>query len=161
MLARLAGVSAPTVSRVLNGLAGVALSTRQRVEEVIRQHGYRRPEGSERLAVLELVFHALDSPWALEIIQGVEQVARDNALAVVLTEMEGRLTPGKAWTEQVLTRRPTGVIAVFSELTCSSSRSWRPGPSRWWCWTRPVSRCTRPRRWARPTGTAAWPPPAT
>ena len=31
--------------------------------------------------------------------------------------MEGRLTPGKAWTEQVLARRPTGVIAVFSELT--------------------------------------------
>jgi DNA-binding LacI/PurR family transcriptional regulator len=116
-LARLAGVSAPTVSRVLNGHAGVALSTRQRVEEIIRQHGYRRPEGSDRLAVLELVFHALDSPWALEIIQGVEQVARDNELAVVLTEMEGRLTPGKAWTEQVLARRPTGVIAVFSELT--------------------------------------------
>jgi DNA-binding LacI/PurR family transcriptional regulator len=116
-LARLAGVSAPTVSRVLNGHAGVALSTRQRVEEVIRQHGYRRPEGSERLAVLELVFHALDSPWALEIIRGVEQVARASSLAVVLTEMEGRLTPGKAWTEQVLTRRPTGVIAVFSELT--------------------------------------------
>jgi LacI family transcriptional regulator, xylobiose transport system transcriptional regulator len=116
-LARLAGVSAPTVSRVLNGQAGVALSTRQRVEEIIRQHGYRRPEGSGRLAVLELVFHALDSPWALEIIQGVEQVARRSELAVVLTEMEGRLTPGKAWTEQVLARRPTGVIAVFSELT--------------------------------------------
>lgn len=116
-LAHLAGVSAPTVSRVLNGQAGVALSTRQRVEEVIRQHGYRRRETNGRLAVLELVFHALDSPWALEIIQGVEQVARAKGLAVVLTEMEGRLTPGKAWTEQVVARRPTGVIAVFSELT--------------------------------------------
>lgn len=116
-LASLAGVSAPTVSRVLNGQAGVALSTRQRVEEIIRQHGYRRREGSERLAVLELVFHALDSPWALEIIRGVEQAARSNELAVVLTEMEGRLTPGKAWTEQVVARHPTGVIAVFSELT--------------------------------------------
>ncbi len=116
-LARLAGVSAPTVSRVLNGQAGVALSTRQRVEEVIRAHGYRRREGGSRLAVLELVFHALDSPWALEIIQGVEQVARANDLAVVLTEMEGQFTPGKAWTERVMARRPTGVIAVFSELT--------------------------------------------
>lgn len=116
-IARLAGVSAPTVSRVINGQSGVALDTRQRVEEIIREHGYRRPEPTEPAAILELVFHALESLWALEIIRGVEQVARDNQLAVVLTEMQGRLTPGQAWTEQVLTRRPTGVIAVFSELT--------------------------------------------
>jgi DNA-binding LacI/PurR family transcriptional regulator len=113
----LAGVSAPTVSRVINGQPGVALDTRRRVEEVIRENGYRRPEHTEPAAILELVFHALESLWALEIIRGVEQVARDHELAVVLTEMQGRLTPGKAWTEQVLARRPTGVIAVFSDLT--------------------------------------------
>jgi DNA-binding LacI/PurR family transcriptional regulator len=116
-IARLAGVSPPTVSRVINGQSGVALSTRQRVEEVIREHGYRRPDSGSSLAIIELVFHALESLWALEIMQGVEQVAREHELAVVLTEMQGRLTPGKAWTEQVLARRPTGVIAVFSELT--------------------------------------------
>jgi DNA-binding LacI/PurR family transcriptional regulator len=116
-IARLAGVSAPTVSRVINGQAGVALGTRQRVEEIIREHGYQRPEGTGAVAILELVFHALESLWALEIIRGVERVAREHELAVVLTEMQGRLTPGRAWTEQVLTRRPTGVIAVFSELT--------------------------------------------
>lgn len=115
-IADLAGVSAPTVSRVLNGQAGVALSTRQRVEDVLREYGYRRRE-SGAAPIVELVFHALESLWALEIIRGVEQVARKHELAVVLTEMQGRLTPGKAWTEQVLARRPTGVIAVFSELT--------------------------------------------
>jgi LacI family transcriptional regulator, xylobiose transport system transcriptional regulator len=116
-IARLAGVSAPTVSRVLNGQAGVALSTRRRVEEILREQGYQRPETAGRAAIIELVFHALESPWALEIICGVERVAREHELAVVLTEMQGRLTPGRAWTEQVLTRRPTGVVAVFSELT--------------------------------------------
>jgi DNA-binding LacI/PurR family transcriptional regulator len=118
-IARLAGVSAPTVSRVINGQSGVALDTRRRVEAVIREHGYKRPESAGTFAILELVFHALESLWALEIIRGVEQVARRHELAVVLTEMEGRLTPGRAWTEQVLTRRPTGVIAVFSELTAA------------------------------------------
>jgi LacI family xylobiose transport system transcriptional regulator len=116
-IARLAGVSAPTVSRVINGQSGVALETRERVEAVLREHGYRRPGGSPTIAILELVFHALESLWALEIIRGVERVAREHDLAVVLTEMQGRLTPGRAWTEQVLTRRPTGVIAVFSELS--------------------------------------------
>ncbi|MFY1687478.1 LacI family DNA-binding transcriptional regulator [Plantactinospora sp. WMMB782] len=116
-IARLAGVSAPTVSRVINGQTGVALETRKRVEAVLREHGYRRPGGSASVAIVELVFHALESLWALEIIRGVEKVAREHDLAVVLTEMQGRLTPGRAWTEQVLTRRPIGVIAVFSELT--------------------------------------------
>ncbi|GGK52273.1 LacI family transcriptional regulator [Planomonospora parontospora subsp. parontospora] len=115
-IAHLAGVSAPTVSRVLNGQPGVALGTRQRVEAVLREQGYQRRE-SGPAAILELVFHALESLWALEIIRGVEQVAREHGLAVVLTEMQGRLTPGRAWTEQVLARRPAGVIAVFSELT--------------------------------------------
>ncbi len=116
-IARLAGVSVPTVSRVLNGKAGVALATRERVEAVIREHGYRKPETEAPAAIIELVFHALESLWALEIIRGVERVARAHELAVVLTEMQGRLTPGRAWTEQVLARRPAGVIAVFSELT--------------------------------------------
>jgi LacI family xylobiose transport system transcriptional regulator len=116
-IAQLAGVSAPTVSKVLNGRAGVAPSTRRRVEEVLRERGYRRPEPTGPAAIIELVFHALESPWVLEILRGVEEVARDHELAVVVTEMQGRLTPGRGWTEQVLTRRPTGVIAVFSELT--------------------------------------------
>jgi DNA-binding LacI/PurR family transcriptional regulator len=116
-IARLAGVSAPTVSRVLNGQTGVALGTRRRVEAILREHGYQRPTGADRAALLELVFHALDSLWALELIQGVEAVARENELAVVLTQMHGRLTPGKAWTEQVLSRRPYGVIAVLADLT--------------------------------------------
>ena len=54
-IARLAGVSAPTVSRVINGQSGVALSTRQRVEAAIREHGYRRTAWGSSAAILELV----------------------------------------------------------------------------------------------------------
>ncbi|GAB3986784.1 LacI family DNA-binding transcriptional regulator [Plantactinospora veratri] len=69
-IARMAGVSAPTVSRVINGQTGVALETRKRVEAILREHGYRRPGGSTSVAIVELVFHALESLWALEIIRG-------------------------------------------------------------------------------------------
>jgi DNA-binding LacI/PurR family transcriptional regulator len=116
-IARLAGVSAPTVSRVLNGRPGVGLTTRRRVEEILREQGYRRPGAGDPAPVLELLFHALNGLWVLEILRGVEQVAQQHGLAVVVTEMQGRLTPGRAWTEQVLTRRPTGVVAVFADLT--------------------------------------------
>jgi LacI family xylobiose transport system transcriptional regulator len=95
----------------------VAPATRRRVEGVIRRLGYERPvRPAHRAQLLELIFHELESEWALEIVRGVERVAGRNHLAVVLTEMRGRRTPGRGWIEGALARRPTGVIAVFSDL---------------------------------------------
>jgi DNA-binding LacI/PurR family transcriptional regulator len=116
-IAGLAGVSPPTVSKVINGHSGVAADTRRRIEELIREHGYQRSDHTPPTAILEVVFQALDSLWALEIIRGVEVVASRHDLAVTLTEMQGRLTPGRGWSDQVLSRRPVGVIAVSAELT--------------------------------------------
>ena len=91
--------------------------TRRRVEAAIRDAGYRRPQSTARRApLIELIFHELESEWALEIVRGVERVAGQHHLAVVLSEMQGRRTPGRGWIEGVLARRPTGVIAVFSDL---------------------------------------------
>ena len=66
-IARQAGVSAPTVSKVLNGRAHVAPATREKVELLLRNHGYRRKRGAARArpsGLLELVFHELISLWA-------------------------------------------------------------------------------------------------
>jgi DNA-binding LacI/PurR family transcriptional regulator len=117
-IAHLAGVSAPTVSKVLNGRAGVASATRQRIEHVIQEHGYQRQEQSEPATpVIEVIFQVLDSPWALEIIHGVSQAARPRGLAVAVSEMHGQLVPDEAWMRDVLARRPTGVVAVSANLT--------------------------------------------
>jgi DNA-binding LacI/PurR family transcriptional regulator len=119
-IAELTGVSVPTVSKVINGRSDVSAETRRRVETAIREHGYRRSPGARpRAPLLEVIFHELESEWALEIVRGVERVAGRNHLAVVLSEMQGRRTPGRGWIEGVLARRPTGVIAVFSDLSDS------------------------------------------
>jgi DNA-binding LacI/PurR family transcriptional regulator len=39
-ITQIAGVSVPTVSKVLNGRADAALPTRSRVEQVIKEYGY-------------------------------------------------------------------------------------------------------------------------
>ena len=97
-----AGVSVPTVSKVINGRADVSPETRRRVEAVIREQGYQR---SDRVApaapLLEVIFHELESEWALEIVRGVERVAGQHHLAVVLSELQGRRTPGRGWIEGV------------------------------------------------------------
>jgi DNA-binding LacI/PurR family transcriptional regulator len=59
----------------------------------------------------------LESHLAVEIMRGVERVARRQGLAVGFTETGGRDDPDRAWTEQVLARRPVGVIVVYSDHT--------------------------------------------
>ena len=116
-IAREAGVSAPTVSKVLNGRADVAPATRERVEELLRRHGYQRRRAAQSSApLLELVFHELDSSWAMEVIKGVENVVREEGLTLVLSESSGRLSLGQSWMDGVLARRPTGVVLVLSGL---------------------------------------------
>jgi len=117
-IARLAGVSAPTVSKVVNGRAEVAAETRAHVQRVLHEHGYRRrKKASQPVPLLELVFHELAGIYPIEIISGVERVADQHELAVVVSESQGRQTPRGEWIERVLVRRPTGVIPVFSDLS--------------------------------------------
>ncbi|MGN9844453.1 LacI family DNA-binding transcriptional regulator [Nonomuraea sp. H19] len=117
-LAELAGVSTATVSKVVNGRSEVAPETRALVEDLISRHGYRRQRRrGGPAALVELVFHALAGDYPIEIIKGVEQVAREHDLAVVVSQVQHQHVAGTGWIEGVLSRRPTGVIAVFSSLS--------------------------------------------
>ncbi|XVU21894.1 LacI family DNA-binding transcriptional regulator [Actinoplanes sp. CA-054009] len=122
-IAQHAGVSIATVSKVVNGKSEVAPETRALVEGVISQHGYRRQKKrAQTTSLLELVFHELEGAYAMEIIKGVEQVAAQHDLAVVLSQAQGKTTPGRGWIEGVLARRPIGVIGVFSGLDDAQQR---------------------------------------
>ena len=117
-IARLAGVSAPTVSKVINGRSQVGAHTRALVLQVLHEHGYEHKKRAARTsALIELVFHQLAGVYPIEIIKGVEQVADEHELAVVVSESQGRQTPRRGWVEGVLARRPAGVIPVFSDLS--------------------------------------------
>ncbi len=117
-LAELAGVSTATVSKVVNGRSEVSSVTRAAVEELIRRHGYRRQRRrSTPTALVELVFHALEGDYPVEITKGVAEVAREHDLTVGIADLRRDHTAADAWLESVLRRRPSGVIAVFSGLT--------------------------------------------
>ncbi len=118
-IADAAGVSVPTVSKVVNGRADVAPETRERVERMLHEHGYVRPAPAResRAQLLDVVFNELESPWAMEIIKGVEEVARENGLGVVLSAQEGPGALGRSWVDAVAARRSAGLILVVSELS--------------------------------------------
>jgi LacI family xylobiose transport system transcriptional regulator len=105
-----------TMSKVLNGRSDVAQQTRERVELALEAAGYKRRGVAHRSDLVEIVFHELESAWAMEIIRGVENVARERGMSVVLTESGSRHAPGPEWIAGVMSRRPAGVILVFSDL---------------------------------------------
>jgi DNA-binding LacI/PurR family transcriptional regulator len=122
-IARRVGVSAATVSKVINGRPDVGPRTRALVEEVIGRYGYRRRKKAAGPAgLIELVFHEVIGPYPVEIFQGVHRVAQGHRMAVVLSELQGKHTPGHGWAEEILARRPAGVVAVFSSLTDAQHR---------------------------------------
>src|SRR4051812_44519357 len=113
-----AGVSVPTVSKVLNGRPDVSADTRARVERVIEQRRYRRrrARGASRPALTARVFQDLPGAGAREIIRGVERAAASERAAVVLSDLGGEPRPRREWFDDLLTRRPIGVILVLAGL---------------------------------------------
>lgn len=79
-VAKRAGVSISTVSRVLNGLDRVHPQTRQRVLEVVRELRYQPSALARGLAIqqtqtLGFVIPTLSDPFYFEIVRGVEEAA--------------------------------------------------------------------------------------
>ncbi|NHC15434.1 LacI family DNA-binding transcriptional regulator [Motilibacter deserti] len=118
-IAREAGVSVPTVSRVVNGRADVAPDTRARVEELLNRHGYRRRgtrQPTDRAGLVDLVFNDLDSPWAVEILRGVEDVAHPQGVGTVVSAIHRHKSATRQWLQNLQTRASDGVILVLSDL---------------------------------------------
>ncbi len=117
-IAQEAGVSVPTVSRVLNGRSDVAPQTRERIEKLLDQRGYRRrqPRPRETAGLIDLVFNDLDSPWAVEIIRGVEEVTHAAGIGTVVSAIHRRSAPTRQWLSNLRARSTDGVILVLSDL---------------------------------------------
>jgi DNA-binding LacI/PurR family transcriptional regulator len=111
-IAESAGVSIPTVSKVINGRRGVAADTRARVEALIDHYGYQRPNPATRRNTMELVFDELEDMWGMEIIRGVERVARQHQMGVVLTEFGPERNAIHYWIDDTVSRRPACVVTV-------------------------------------------------
>ncbi|MFQ1002309.1 LacI family DNA-binding transcriptional regulator [Modestobacter sp. SSW1-42] len=122
-IAAAAGVSLPTVSKVVNGKSDVAPATRAHVQQLLEQHNYvpvtRRPTDD---VLVDVVFTALDSPWAVEILRGVTE----SGLEVVVSSQSR--TSDVDWVQALVAGGRRGALVVTSRLTAADQR--RLGRSR-------------------------------
>ncbi len=116
-VARLAGVSKGTVSKVLNGRAGIRQETRDQVESAARQLGYRPNlqavslmEG--RTGTVGLLTHDLEGRFCLPILMGAEDALGSGKLSVFLCDARGDAIREQHHIEALLARRIDGLIVV-------------------------------------------------
>jgi DNA-binding LacI/PurR family transcriptional regulator len=130
-VAREAGVSVPTVSKVLNGREDVAAETRRHVDEVLRRLGYRRfghgrPAGRGPTRTVDLIVHALETTWTGAVLAGAEAAAQEAGLHLAVNAMLGRTwhtrTTG-GWLERIAARGTAGVVTNLAHVS-SSEIAW-------------------------------------
>lgn len=122
LVAKTAGTSVPTVSKVLRGGTDVSAETRARVMEAVRAVGYTRRGGAKSESVrdesglshtLDLVVTHFEGSWANLLIAGVGREAAAAGLDVVLTLAD----PHSDWVSRVLRRRTVGTIGTLIDPT--------------------------------------------
>ncbi|MFZ6027145.1 MAG: LacI family DNA-binding transcriptional regulator [Chloroflexota bacterium] len=118
-VAREAGVSLMTVSRVVNHKDGVGAETRAHIESIIERLGYR-PSGiarslvTQRTGTIGLIVPDVSNPFFPDVIRGAEQVAFQQGYSLLLCNTEED------------TRRESDLLQLLAEkwvdgiLLCSS-----------------------------------------
>jgi len=116
-IAAKAGVSIPTVSRVLHNRPDVAPVTRQRVEQVIKESGFihsRAKQAVQKGGIVDMLVPGLDTLYSVEIVRGVEEVLARTEFRLGLAASHDSLQLQQSWMNKVFNGSTRGAILVLA-----------------------------------------------
>ena len=117
-IAAKAGVSIPTVSRVLNNRPDVSAATRERVEQVIKESGFIRSRVKNVLkassGIIDMLIPDLTTLYPVEIVRGVEEVLERTELRLALSLTHNTLESEERWLSKVIDGSTDGAILVLA-----------------------------------------------
>ena len=116
-VAKRAGVSTATVSRVINDAGNVNAATRDRIERAIQDLHYvpnvaARSLRSKRTSTIALLVPDITNPFWTTVARGVEDVAQGGGYSVLLCNTDENPTKQLAYLDVVLSQRVDGVIVA-------------------------------------------------
>jgi len=120
-VARAAGVSVATVSRVLNNSSSVSKNTRDSVMQAIKHLNYqpnllgRNLRRTETRMVLVLLPN-ISNPFYSMIVKGIEDVAHKNGYNIMLCNTDGESNREKVYLDLLKNRLSDGVVFMAPEL---------------------------------------------
>lgn len=120
-VAKKAGVSVATVSRVLNHPDAVAPDTKEHILSVMESLDYKpnwmaRGLKLNRTGVIALLIPEITDLGYMEIAKGVEDVAHQKSYHIMLCSTEDDRTKEKGHIENFIDRRVDGIILVSTHL---------------------------------------------
>jgi LacI family transcriptional regulator len=121
-VAKEAGVSTMTVSRVLNGRGEISQETRERVQSVIDRLNYRpsslaRNLKTQRTHTIGLIIPDITNPFFPELVRGAEDIAAEEGFAVILCNTVRNAEREQKALELLEDKRVDGVILCSSGLS--------------------------------------------
>ena len=132
LIAAEAGVSIPTVSKVLNGRTDVAAVTRARVEAVIDRYQYRRRRGRAQTGpgLLDLVVHELDAAGPCRSSRASSRWRARSAWGSCSPSWAARTGRARSGSTTCWLVGRAASSSCCPTSTTRSAASWRPGRSR-------------------------------
>lgn len=121
-IARLAGVSSATVSRVINNDPKVSLTTARRVLDVIAQHGYVQNTVARSLrmattSTIGFLISDIANPFFPAVLRGIEAVCARHGYNLLLQNTDEAVDREKAALDTLLRSRVDGLIAILIDET--------------------------------------------
>jgi DNA-binding LacI/PurR family transcriptional regulator len=120
-IARIAGVSHPTVSRALRGNPLIPSSTAQRIKKIAEELGYRasaagRSLVTRRTEAIGIVVTSIADPFNGEVVAGIEEVANAHGYSVILTTSQANPEHEMAMVRSFSERRVDGIVVASSRV---------------------------------------------
>lgn len=134
-VARIAGVSTATVSRVLNDNPGVKPATREKVLNAIKSCEYQpnllaRQLRTARSRMLLVLVSNITNPFCAQVVSGIEQEAEKHGYHILLCNSESRLTRESAYLQLLSGKVVDGVITMDA-ISCLPGLTTLIGDSPW------------------------------
>ena len=120
-VAKRAGVSTATVSRVVNGTAPVDARTEKRVRAAIARTGYypnthARTLGTGKSHIYGMIISDIENPFFPELVKCFERIAVEHGHEVLIANTDYRAERMEVCVRRMLERKVDGVAIMTSEM---------------------------------------------
>ncbi|MCR6111676.1 catabolite control protein A [Bacillus sp. A301a_S52] len=132
-VAREAGVSMATVSRVVNGNPNVKPTTRKKVLEAIERLGYRpnavaRGLASKRTTTVGVVIPDISSTFFAELARGIEDIATMYKYNIILCNSDQNKEKEIHLINTLLEKQVDGIVFMGGEITTEHEETFKKSP---------------------------------
>jgi DNA-binding LacI/PurR family transcriptional regulator len=117
-IAKEAGVSTTTVSKVLNELPGVGAATRARIRQLIERYGYVQNHAARNLrkgqsSLIDLVIMRLEGGYDIGIMHGIQDALEETGYRLAVFSTNENEASQRLWLRRLLGQSTDGVLLLL------------------------------------------------